>query len=51
METVDNRTFKQKVHDFTSKARVKVDTCVYNVKTVVRVHTIIQENHSLILRS
>ena len=38
METYDDRTFKQKVHDFTSKTRAKVDTCVYNVKTVVKEH-------------
>ena len=38
METVDERTFKQKVHDFTSKTRAKVDTCVYNVKTAVKEH-------------
>ncbi|SFU31979.1 hypothetical protein [Butyrivibrio sp. INlla21] len=38
METVDNRTFKQKVHDFTSKAKGKVDTCVYNIKRTVKDH-------------
>ena len=38
METVDNRSFKQKVHDFTSKTKGKIDTCVYNVKTTIKEH-------------
>lgn len=38
METVDTRTFKQKVHDFKSKTKAKIDTVVYNVKTAVKEH-------------
>lgn len=38
METVDTRTFKQKVHDAYSKGRAKIDTAWYNVKTTVKEH-------------
>lgn len=38
METVDNRTFKEKVHEFTSKAKIKVNDCVHSVKRTVSEH-------------
>lgn len=38
METVDNRTFKQKVHDFKSRTVTKIDNAWYKVKTTVKEH-------------
>lgn len=38
METVDNRTLKQKMHDAFSKAKCKAQDMAYSVKTTVKEH-------------
>lgn len=40
METYDNRTFKQKVHDAASKAKQKVEEVTGNVTRVAKEHPI-----------
>lgn len=38
MDTVDNRSFKQKIHDAKVKVQVKVETAFNNVKRIIQDH-------------